>query len=181
MFNFLQTPVLIHLHQGQGKVLTEVFMREAGSENTLQERDVCASQREQTKQRREEGDGREEESFQVAEITYRHALDLRNTALQVLPNGIDHYKNTSFIPGKQQHSRHAVKYNDSDVEVNIAREKHIIIILRGGFKLAAILLGYFLPQNDELKEKRGVLLYITDTIVSVTQLILDITYVIEGI
>lgn len=35
MFNFLQTPVLIHLHQGQGKVLTEVFMREAESENTL--------------------------------------------------------------------------------------------------------------------------------------------------
>lgn len=28
MFNFLQTPVLIHLHQGQGKVLTEVFMRD---------------------------------------------------------------------------------------------------------------------------------------------------------
>lgn len=36
MFNFLQTLVLIHLHQGQGKVLTEVFMREAESENTLQ-------------------------------------------------------------------------------------------------------------------------------------------------
>lgn len=35
MFNFLQTPVLIHLHQGQGKVLTEVFMRRAESENTL--------------------------------------------------------------------------------------------------------------------------------------------------
>lgn len=35
MFNFLQTPALIHLHQGQGKVLTEVFMRKAESENTL--------------------------------------------------------------------------------------------------------------------------------------------------
>lgn len=29
MFNFLQTPMLIPLHQGQVKVLTEVFMKEA--------------------------------------------------------------------------------------------------------------------------------------------------------
>lgn len=35
MFNFLQTPVLIHLQQGQEKVLSEVFMRNAESENTL--------------------------------------------------------------------------------------------------------------------------------------------------
>lgn len=35
MFQFLQAPVLIHLHQGQGKVLTEVFMRKAESEKTL--------------------------------------------------------------------------------------------------------------------------------------------------
>lgn len=35
MLNFLRTPVLIHLHQGQEKVLSEVLMRNAESENTL--------------------------------------------------------------------------------------------------------------------------------------------------
>ena len=48
MFNFLQTPVLIHLHQGQGKVLTDVFTRKAERENIL-ERDVLFSWRQQTK------------------------------------------------------------------------------------------------------------------------------------
>lgn len=35
MFHSLQIPVLIHVHQGQGKALTGVLMREAESENTL--------------------------------------------------------------------------------------------------------------------------------------------------
>lgn len=48
MFNFLQNPVLIHLHQGQWKVLTEVFMRDWEWEY-IKERDISFSLREQTK------------------------------------------------------------------------------------------------------------------------------------
>lgn len=35
MFNFFQTPVLIHLHHGQRNVLAEIFMRKAKIENKL--------------------------------------------------------------------------------------------------------------------------------------------------
>lgn len=76
----------------------------------------------------------------------------RNTALQVLPNGIDHYKNASFRLGKQR-SRRTFKYHDSVVEVNIAWEKHIIIILSGCLKTAAFFRGFSFAQKwAETKE-----------------------------
>lgn len=49
MFNFLQNPERIHLHQEQAEVLTEVFMRETERENTLRRDVLFLSWREQTK------------------------------------------------------------------------------------------------------------------------------------
>lgn len=66
-----------------------------------------------------------------------------------LPNGIDHYKNTSFGLGKQ-HCRRTVKYHDSVVEVNIAREERIIIILGGGSEID----GHFQSVGAETKDSR---------------------------
>lgn len=50
MFNFLQNPELIHLHQEQAEVLTEVFMRDwEGEYITEREMFFFFSWREQTK------------------------------------------------------------------------------------------------------------------------------------
>lgn len=75
---------------------------------------------------------------ELSPCTWPVLLRDRNTALQILPNGIDHYKNTPLRLGKQLFRR-TVKYHDSVVEVNIAWEAHITIVLSGGLKCSATL------------------------------------------
>lgn len=69
MFNFLQTSMLLHLIQRQGKVLTEVFMRKAQSENTLL-KEMCvlvASYRQTNMEKRDKVNMNIKKSFQLAE------------------------------------------------------------------------------------------------------------------
>lgn len=105
MFHFLQNPLLIHLHQGQWKVLTEVFMRLRLRRQQTEWERVSERATDREKNRGEFSLCRK----YLSSCIWPLMLWDRNTALQVLPNGIDHYKNTCLSLGKQQ-SRHKVPW-----------------------------------------------------------------------
>lgn len=99
--------------------------------------------------------------------TWPALLRDRNTALQILPNGIDHYKNTSLRLGKQLFRR-TVKYHDSVVEVNIAWEAHLTIILSGRLKSTAILRVFSFVQKRAETKQFAVYLNITQVSLCLT-------------
>lgn len=79
--------------------------------------------------------GRAEKCFQLVESTSRHAFDLccSETEIQLCRSCLMALIITR-IPAWARVNRHTGKNHDSVVEVNIAWEEHITIILSGGFK-----------------------------------------------